>query len=87
MSVEGKTLTEIAAEMWNHPPRMLAAGTPAVQLTPVQMTDLVNSFWAAKFFEDSGRPAAGTRVFASKNCTVCHNDAASGAPQPSNVSM
>jgi cytochrome c2 len=32
MSVQGKTLTEIAAEMWNHAPRMAAAGAPFVQL-------------------------------------------------------
>jgi mono/diheme cytochrome c family protein len=79
-SVQGQTLTEIAAEMWNHAPRMAAAGAPFVQLTADQMRDLVSSFWAAKFFEDAGRPAAGSRVFASKNCTVCHNDASSGAP-------
>ncbi len=80
MNVQGKTLTEIAAEMWNHAPRMAAAGAPAVQLTPDQMRDLVSSFWAAKFFLDAGRPSAGSRVFASKNCAVCHNDSASGAP-------
>ena len=79
-SVQGKTLTEIAAEMWNHAPRMAAAGAPFVQLTPQQMTDLLSSFWAAKFFQDSGRPGPGSRVFASKNCTLCHNDASSGAP-------
>jgi cytochrome c2 len=78
--VQGKTLTEIAAEMWNHAPRMAAAGAPAVQLMPGQMRDLVSAFWAAKFFQDSGRPAAGAKVFASKSCAVCHNDAASGAP-------
>jgi mono/diheme cytochrome c family protein len=80
VSVQGKTLTGIAAEMWNHAPRMAAAGAPFVQLSAQQMTDLVSSFWAATFFRDSGRPSAGSRVFASKNCTVCHNDAASGAP-------
>lgn len=79
-NVQGKTLTEIAAEMWNHAPRMAAAGAPAVQLTAAQMRDLVSAFWAAKFFQDTGRPTAGSRVFASKNCTVCHNDASSGAP-------
>jgi len=81
MSVQGKTLTEIAAEMWNHAPRMAAAGAPPVQLDPGQMRDLVSSFWAAKFFEDAGHPTSGSRVFASKKCTVCHNDASSGAPR------
>jgi cytochrome c2 len=79
-SVQGKTLTEIAAEMWNHAPRM-AAGAPSTDLAPGQMQDLIGSFWAAKFFEDSGRPGPGSRVFAAKNCAVCHNDASSGAPR------
>jgi cytochrome c2 len=79
--VQGQTLTEIAAEMWNHAPRMAAAGAPAVPLTPDQMHDLLSSFWAVKFFEEAGHPASGSRVFASKNCTVCHNDASSGAPR------
>jgi len=78
--VQGQTLTEIAAEMWNHAPRMAAAGAPSTELAPGQMRDLIGSFWAAKFFEDAGRPAAGRRVFAGKNCAVCHNDPASGAP-------
>jgi len=79
-AVRGKTLTEIAAEMWNHAPRMAAAGAPAVQLDPGQMRDLVSWFWAAKFFEDTGHPVSGSRVFQRKNCAACHNDASSGAP-------
>jgi cytochrome c2 len=78
---QGKTLTEIAAEMWNHAPRMAAAGAPAVKLAPGEMRDLASSFWAAKFFEDAGHSASGSRVFASKKCAVCHNDASSGAPR------
>jgi cytochrome c551/c552 len=81
LSVQGKTLTEIAAEMWNHAPRMAAAGAPAVPLAPGQMRDLLSAFWTAKFFEGAGRPASGSRVFASKKCTFCHNDASSGAPR------
>ena len=79
--VQGQTLTEIAAEMWNHAPRMAAAGAPATKLDAGQMRDLVSAFWAAKFFTDSGHPASGSRVFQSKNCTVCHNDASTGAPR------
>jgi mono/diheme cytochrome c family protein len=74
-------LTEIAVEMWNHAPRMAAAGAPATPLAPGDMQALVSSFWAAKFFEASGRPSSGRRVFVSKNCAVCHNNASSGAPQ------
>jgi mono/diheme cytochrome c family protein len=45
------------------------------------MRDLVSSFWATTFFDDAGHPASGSRVFAAKNCTACHNDASSGAPR------
>ncbi|HEX5323350.1 MAG TPA: c-type cytochrome [Capsulimonadaceae bacterium] len=79
-NVQGQTLTDIAAEMWNHAPRMAAAGAGSAPLAPGQMRDLVSALWAARFFAASGRPAAGSRVFAAKNCAVCHNDAASGAP-------
>jgi len=78
--VQGQTLTEIAAQMWNHAPLMAAAGAPAVALDPGQMRALISSFWASKFFVDSGHASAGGRVFATKNCTVCHNDSSSGAP-------
>jgi hypothetical protein len=59
---------------------MAAARAPAVKLEPGQMRDLVGTFWAAKFFEDAGHPAAGSRVFAGKNCDICHKDASIGAP-------
>jgi mono/diheme cytochrome c family protein len=77
--IEGQTLTEIAVDMWNHAPRMAAAGAPMGPLAPGQMRTLVSSFWAAKFFQDAGRAKQGAAVFA-KNCAVCHNDSASGAP-------
>jgi cytochrome c2 len=79
--VQGKTLTEIAADMWNHAPRMIAAGASSAPLAPGQMQSLVSSFWADKFFEDAGRPGPGAKVFAAKNCQACHKDASSGAPQ------
>jgi cytochrome c2 len=45
------------------------------------MQALVSSFWAARFFEDAGRPKAGAGVFAAKKCRACHQNASSGAPQ------
>ena len=79
-SVQGQTLTEIAAEMWNHAPRMAAAGAPSTALGAGQMRDLVSAVWATKFFSSSGHAASGDRVFAAKNCAVCHHDASGGAP-------
>jgi hypothetical protein len=59
---------------------MAAAGAPTVTLAPGQMRDLVGALWASKFVGEPGRPAAGSHVFEAKKCTVCHDDAASGAP-------
>ncbi len=67
--LKGQTLTEIAVEMWNHSTKM-APDTP--QFTPEQMRDLTSYLWADQFFQDSGRAAAGKRVFITKHCVNCH---------------
>jgi mono/diheme cytochrome c family protein len=76
--LKGKTLTDIAAAMWNHQPRMAAT---SAQLTIEEMREITSYLWAAQFFEDAGDSAAGRRVFTGKRCAVCHEDAASGAPK------
>lgn len=73
-----KTLTEIAVEMWNHQP-MMAPTPPA--LSEGEMRDLVSYLWVQAFFEDSGDPEAGRRVFVTKHCAACHDDPSSGAPE------
>ena len=78
----GKTLTDIAVAMWNHEPRMPTAPAP---MSLAEMREIVSYLWAEQFFEDAGNPAAGARVFATKGCATCHNDAspnnATGAPK------
>jgi mono/diheme cytochrome c family protein len=78
--VQGQTLTEIAAEMWNHAPRMAAAGAKFVKLDPGEMRQLLSYLWAEKFVRGSGSPAAGRRVFAGKHCASCHDNQSGGAP-------
>jgi cytochrome c2 len=78
--IRGETLTAIAAEMWNHAPRMAAAGAKPVEFAPGEMDEMLNYLWARQFFQDYGNPAAGRRAFESKRCAVCHRDASSGAP-------
>jgi len=80
-SVQGKTLTGIAVEMWNHAHSMAAGGAPMAPFAKGEMQALVSSIWAENFFEDAGNPKAGARVFDAKKCSVCHPDASSGAPQ------
>jgi len=76
--MKGTTLTDIAAAMWNHQPRM--APTPP-QLTTGEMREITSYLWAEEFFEDAGDSAAGRRVFTAKRCAVCHENSASGAPK------
>ncbi len=76
--IKGQTLTGIAVAMWNHEPRMAAAPAP---LDVREMREITSYLWAQQFFEDQGSAARGARVFTAKHCTVCHDDASSGAPK------
>ena len=78
--IRGSTMTEIAAAMWNHGPRMAALDAPPAVFQPGEMRELLSYVWAQQFFEDARDPARGRRVFVSKGCAGCHENAASGAP-------
>ncbi len=72
------TLTDIAAALWNHEPKMPA---PPPQMTVDDMRELISYLWAQQFFEDAGSAAAGRKVFESKGCTTCHAAGSDGAPK------
>ena len=76
--LKSKTLTDIAAAMWDHEPRM--AKSPP-QISDDEMRQILSYLWAGQFFRDEGNPNAGARVFTVKHCASCHNDASSGAPK------
>jgi len=78
--LRGRTMTEIAAEMWDHGPRMAALDAPPAVFQPGEMRELLSYVWAQQFFEDARDPARGRRVFVSKGCAGCHENAASGSP-------
>lgn len=72
------TLTDIAVALWNHHPKM----NPTQQrLDLEQMRDLISYVWARQFFEGSGNPGLGQRVFTVKRCIGCHENATNGAPK------
>jgi cytochrome c2 len=79
-STRGKTLTEIAAAMWNHEPVMSRAGVTPTKFDPDEMKELLSYLWAQTFFADAGNPAAGRRVFVAKKCASCHEGSAAKAP-------
>jgi mono/diheme cytochrome c family protein len=78
--IRGSTMTEIAAAMWNHGPRMAALDAPPAVFQPGEMRELLSYVWAQQFFEDARDPARGRRVFVAKGCAGCHENAASRPP-------
>jgi mono/diheme cytochrome c family protein len=76
--LKGKALTDIAVAMWNHAPTMRAQ---SASLDLEQMRSLLSYLWAQTFFQDSGNPGTGQKVFTAKRCSSCHGDPSSGAPK------
>ena len=78
------TLTDIAAEMWNHGLDM-SPKTPALE--PGQMRSITAYIWSRRMTGNNGSGRTGAGVFVAKKCAVCHDDAASGAPLLTNASQ
>jgi mono/diheme cytochrome c family protein len=76
-SLDGRTLTGVAAALWDHAPRMK---TPPARFEGDEMRELLSYLWANQFFQVSGNADRGRRLFTAKRCSVCHDDPKSGAP-------
>jgi mono/diheme cytochrome c family protein len=75
--VRNETLTDIAADMWNHGLDMSLRDTT---FAPGEMRQIADYIWFSRTIEGAGEAGRGARVFAAKKCGVCHDDPASGAP-------
>jgi mono/diheme cytochrome c family protein len=67
--LRGMSLSDIAATMWSHAPKM---GPNPPSLSSGEMRDIVTYLWTRQVLGTSGDPSSGQRVFASKGCTGCH---------------
>jgi mono/diheme cytochrome c family protein len=76
--LKNRTMTQIAADMWDHQPRMKAQ--PPV-LSEEEMRQILGYVWAKQYFRGEGNAARGKAVFDAKGCATCHNDPSSGAPK------
>jgi mono/diheme cytochrome c family protein len=74
--LRNQTLTEIAAEMWNHQESV----KQPPQLSQEEMRQIVGYIWARQYFASSGSVERGKKVFSEKHCATCHNDPSTGAP-------
>lgn len=75
--LRNQTLTDIAADMWDHEPLMKQ---PPIKLTEDEMRQILAYVWARQYFGAGGSAGRGKKVFTDKHCAACHNDASSGAP-------
>jgi mono/diheme cytochrome c family protein len=72
-----QTMTDVAAEMWNHGREMAPA---QLHFEPGEMREIAGYIWSRRMLENSGNPARGKALFTSKTCAGCHGNPASGAP-------
>lgn len=66
--IVGKSLTDVAAAMWNHSPRMTPT-VPAVSSDEIRQ--IVIDLWGTQFLNPTGDRARGQKVYEMK-CNVCH---------------
>jgi len=71
-----RTFQDLAADMWNHLPKMSARmrelGIARPRLTDREAADLVGFLFTLNYFDAPGNPAAGKKLFSQKSCVLCH---------------
>ena len=72
----GGTQLELAAEIWNHTPSMIAgmehAGIANPTLTGQEFTEITAYLYFLRFFDEPGDAARGEYLFDQKDCFSCH---------------
>jgi mono/diheme cytochrome c family protein len=73
----GTGFYELGAAMWNHLPlmgaKMREMGIERPSLTPRETANLLAFIFTAQYGDETGNPAMGARLFASKRCEQCHS--------------
>jgi len=71
-----------ASIMWNHAPAMIKQGRKSGISTPQlqgnEMADLLTFLASLRYFEPTGSPLVGERVFSERGCAACHGSMAEG---------
>lgn len=63
------TLTDVAAALWNHGPKMVQNPT---QIPAEEMRKLLGAVWARQFVKPAGDAMKGRKVAETKKCVTCH---------------
>jgi mono/diheme cytochrome c family protein len=78
-NLHGQTLTDLAADMWNHGSFMK---TNPVRFAPGEMREIVSLVWSQRYLENKGNLERGKKVFVAKKCSECHKGSGSGVAPP-----
>jgi mono/diheme cytochrome c family protein len=70
-----KTLTDIAADMWNHAPKMTQK---MEKMSDEEIRNIISYVWSESYFRPTGDTGRGKHVFEAKGCAGCHEGG--GAP-------
>ena len=75
-----RTLAQLAGVMWNHSEEMRKGmekkGITFPDLSSQEMADLVAYLFSARYFDEPGNVENGKRVFAKRQCALCHKKGA-----------
>ena len=78
----GRSLSELAATMWNHVPRMAARmeerGISPVRVLPREAANLFAFLYTLDYFDPPGDASEGRTLFLDKQCVMCHQVAGVG---------
>lgn len=76
------TTAQFASVLWNHAPAMLRrareSGISPPVLQGTDMADLRAFLASLRYFEPTGSPLVGERVFSDRGCAACHGRTAEG---------
>jgi mono/diheme cytochrome c family protein len=76
------SLTEFAALMWNHGPKMWARmqerGLQVPRLKGQEMADIVAYLYVSRYFDQEVSPTRGQQVLRDKGCLACHSTQGQG---------
>jgi mono/diheme cytochrome c family protein len=67
--LSGQTLTDVAAALWNHAPRMV----DSPMISTDEMRQIVSYIWEKQYLGAPGNAGRGSHVFESKHCATCHS--------------
>jgi len=73
----GRSLTQLAAAMWNKAPTMMEAararGIALPQLRAEEMANIVAFLYSVRYFAEPGDPRRGRELARNKGCLGCHS--------------